>query len=198
MICRPANTILTPSSTGTVQHITSSTDDYYNVPGSIGIVNQLVFGVTQHFRGYALFDIPTGLGTADSVVLHFATSQLFSPGTTLRVSQVTPFGASPDLAALFTDLGDGDVYASVVLNGLFGDTPAYSLTLSSTALSNLNAAHGDVFALGFADDTLRGVLVNHVTLEVSTAVPEPASAWLVLIGLATLTLRHRFAARQSI
>ena len=69
-----------------------------------------------------------------------------------------------------------------VLSGTMIDYPVQGATTAAYGLSN---------ALFFGDDTSRGQSITDLGLVSITAVPEPASAWLWLLGAGGLALRRR-------
>ena len=142
-------------------------------------------------RAYAFFAIPDLIDLGAGAKLNFMLSpttpalpsslalhEIFSP---LAPFQVSHAGADATGIGLFTDLGNGPVYASTGVSA----GGSFSLALAPEALARIDAMRGGFFGVGVVAEiasVANPLVLSQMTLEVS-AVPEPGAAWLLLLGL---------------
>jgi hypothetical protein len=154
-------------------------------------------------NAYALFNVPLYSGGLQSALVKFELTANLQPGDSFSwqahdvsspaaAFQVAYSGlATPAGTALLLDLGSGVLYGS----GVGAGVTTFSFQLLGTALLNLNAAQGGVFAIGF--NGRNGVpsmpataTLSNVQLEVS-GVPEPRASMLMVAGLALAAAHAR-------
>ena len=159
------------------------------------------------YNGWAAFQIDAG--TYTSAVLNFTpTFWVAGAGSTLVFFDVsTPFSAfnNTQLAGgpAYQDLMSGNSYGQVTLL----NNSTVSVTLNEAALSDINAHAGGILMIGFFDSTANAIpgtqesgvypnggFQNFPTLTLASAVPEPSTWALMILGFAGvgyMTYRRR-------
>ncbi|MEW4530069.1 PEP-CTERM sorting domain-containing protein [Maioricimonas sp. JC845] len=177
----------------------------------------------EHNRNFFTFDLRSLSETIVGATLRLETPPSGfsgSPATfslydvTTPVATLTTDHSGPAGQAIFADLGTGDFYGSIGIDGGLGFGTILSISLNAQAISDLNAAIGSDFAFGGAvsngeasvfggagSASLRK-LVLETSSTVTTTTPEPSSLALFSIGAAMTGLgaarrRRRETQQQS-
>jgi hypothetical protein len=154
-------------------------------------------------RNYFTFNIPALSGTVVSATLLLDTVNIITPDTS-DTYQVTSASASTN----FSTAGNGTVYGSISYTPSESNTIS-SITLDAAALAAIvsnttfyvsgrittltGQTATDEFAFGSSGGTGFETELQIVTSSSDPSVPEPASAAMLLLGLASLALIRRRA-----
>ena len=154
------------------------------------------------YNSWAAFQIDAG--TYTSAVLTFTpTFWVAGAGSTFVFFDVSTSFAAFNNTSLaggpaYQDLMSGNSYGQVSLP----NTSTVSVALNTAALADINAHAGGIFIIGFLDSTANaipatqesGAYPNGVALTLASAVPEP-STWAMMIlgfaGVGYMTYRRR-------
>jgi hypothetical protein len=169
----------------------------------------------MRFNSWAAFFIPAG-GNYTGATLSLAPSSYGAiPPSVIGLYEVsTPFSSLDNTfhpgTDVFKDLGDGRQYGSATMSN-----SSLSITLNGRALADINASGGKMFVIGFTNETLnalpamgfgegQGIYVGGtpnrprevMTLNLVSAVPEPASWASMTLGLGVLGVALRRRSRK--
>jgi PEP-CTERM motif len=196
-------------------------DDLVHDPGSTSMslaylsrtnCNACLTTYRTNTNSYVLFDVPSSLNNVATVELRFRLTihrDLVEPGTEWDFNWQAWDVGSPPAAfqvaysgtttaaglALFSDLQSGIQYGS----GQTRDGGAVAFTFEGASLTDLLAARGSVFGIGFTTPGLIPNMYGEVTASLAdmqlvvTTIPEPATGATMLMALGAMTaaLRRR-------
>jgi len=150
-------------------------------------------GWVSSYRNFFTFDLGAISNNVTSAILQLNTYTIQVPGTyslfdvTTPVSQLTAGGTG--LTGIYNDLGSGLSYGSKSLT--YSQNIIIQITLNASAIADINANSGGKFAIGgvfsgngYAFAYSQQNISNKLILNTRASVPEPASLWLLGLGLA--------------
>jgi hypothetical protein len=172
---------------------------------------------SAQFRSFFVFDLSSLSGTATSATLRLEHEQYFGPDAT---ETFDVFDVSTSAAALGTDhfmsnaagqsiyddLGTGNLYASNIVASPGTVGTILEITLNSQAITDINNALGGTFSVGLklrdpftltsGSEAVRFSVedeprTHELVLGFESAVPEPITATLGLMGLGVLGMATR-------
>jgi hypothetical protein len=170
------------------------------------LANTLAGRDPEEIRAYFVFDLTGYGGGAPSGTLELELEAYFDfldpdPSQSFDVrdyagsiTTLTTGTSSATNVSIFDDLGDGDLYGSATVTA--ADVGSIlSITLSSAAIADINAASGGLFALGIdlttATDGIRFGNSGEVRTHRLDLVPEPTTALLFTAGLVGMGMQRR-------
>lgn len=157
----------------------------YEPNGMAYVNNNHISGTTggTTYRAGAVFSIPAGLPVT-AAELRLASAGITGGPNTLNVYQVTTAGAVLLAAgggvATYNDLADGPIFGSTVVAA----QSIMTVTLSPTAVAEINAAQGGYFAVGLINGTDSGG--NDTIFSGSSSLDKPRD--LILTRAAPVTV----------